>query len=87
MSVFMLPNYVCSASDKMIKDFWWGFDARRNHHLTIQAWSSIFTPKTMGGLGLRRMQDIESDPPSQVGMEDVGQSRILMGETYTLEVH
>jgi hypothetical protein len=58
MSVFMLPNYVCSASDKMIKDFWWGFDARRNHHLTIQAWSSICTPKTMGGLGLRRMQDM-----------------------------
>lgn len=42
----------------MFKDFWWGFDPIKSRNFTPKAWVSIFHPKEHGGLGLRKMFDI-----------------------------
>lgn len=58
MQSLHFPVGWCSQVDKFLKDFWWGFPSSKNRNYTPKAWLAICQPKTMGGLGLRCMRDI-----------------------------
>jgi len=54
-SIFMLPKSLCSWIDATFRKFLWGFNGSKKHNLTPLAWAKVWTPKNMGGLGIRAM--------------------------------
>jgi hypothetical protein len=41
----------------MFKDFWWGFPKGKSRNLCLKSWSSMCTPRRLGGLGFRLMKE------------------------------
>lgn len=60
MQTYLLPKKVCTRIDAQICDFWWGFNGPGEKHLYLKAWDTICVPKEAGGLGFRRMYDINT---------------------------
>ena len=58
MSTFLLPMSFCNELDKIFKNFWWGFPAKKSRNLSLKAWDSLCIPKLLGGLGLRKMREV-----------------------------
>jgi hypothetical protein len=58
MSTFLLPKSLCSELDRIFKKFWWGFPANKTRNLFLKAWDSLCLPKVLGGLGLRKMREV-----------------------------
>lgn len=44
--------------DACIRDFWWGFKRDKQRHLYLKAWESFCAPKLNGGLGFRKLKDV-----------------------------
>jgi hypothetical protein len=59
MSSFLLPNSICIGLDRIFKNFWWGFSPKKVRNLSLKAWDSLCLPKSVGGLGLKRMKDVD----------------------------
>ena len=54
MSVFKIPVGLCKDIEAMIRRFWWGQgDSKKIHWVK---WSTLFSLKTMGGMGFRDIQ-------------------------------
>lgn len=58
MQTYLLPKQLCKTLDNKLRDFWWGFSEQGVKHLYPKPWSTICVPKEVGGLGFRRMYDI-----------------------------
>jgi hypothetical protein len=58
MSSFLLPSSICSQLDRSFKNFWWGFPSSKTRNLSLKSWNSLCIPKALGGLGLRKMKDV-----------------------------
>ena len=58
MSTFSLPKGWCEDIEQLLKDFLWGFPSRKKKNFTPKAWDSICLPKALGGLGVRKMFEI-----------------------------
>lgn len=67
MAVFLLPKEVLRDIDRVFKNFWWGFKDDTQRHYHPEAWSAICVPQELGGLGLRRMEDINKALLAQLG--------------------
>ena len=67
MSTFLLPKSICSQLDRVFKNFWWGFPTLNTLNLSLKSWNSICTPKALGGLGIRRMKDVNLALISKLG--------------------
>ncbi|KAL5576493.1 hypothetical protein UlMin_018192 [Ulmus minor] len=57
MQSMKLPNSVCSKLDAIIRNFWWSA-SKSNSPLCLKAWAEVCQPKQWGGLGFRRMKDL-----------------------------
>ncbi|KAL5548419.1 hypothetical protein UlMin_003650 [Ulmus minor] len=57
MQYMKLPKSVCAKLDVIIINFWWSASSS-NHSLCLKAWSDVCQPKQWGGLGFRRMHDL-----------------------------
>jgi hypothetical protein len=58
MSTFLLPKGFCRKLDKVFKNFWWGFPPQKARNLSLKSWHSLCSPKALGGLGLRKMEEV-----------------------------
>lgn len=58
MSTFMLPTSIGNSLDKILRDFWWGFPKGKIRNLTLKSWSSLCTPRDVGGLGFQLMKNV-----------------------------
>jgi hypothetical protein len=58
MSTFLLPKGFCRKIDQLFKNFWWGFPPEKIRNLSLKSWNSICSPKALGGLGLRKMEEV-----------------------------
>jgi hypothetical protein len=67
MSSFLLPNSFCNALDRIFKNLWWGFHPKKARNLSFKAWDSLCLLKSFGGLGLRRMRDVNLALISKLG--------------------
>lgn len=68
MSIFMLPKRVYRSIDIRMKNFFWGFDGE-SRHFHPKSWESICKLKTYGGLGLRKMEDVNRALVAKMGWE------------------
>nr|KYP63364.1 Putative ribonuclease H protein At1g65750 family [Cajanus cajan] len=59
MQMVYLPRALCDEVDKICKRFLWG-DGNRIHHPHAINWKTICLPKANGGLGLRKMRDMNN---------------------------
>jgi hypothetical protein len=58
MSSFLLPLSVCNSLDRSFKNFWWGLPPSKTKNLSLKSWDSICLPRAVGGLGLRKMKNV-----------------------------
>ncbi|KAL5564798.1 hypothetical protein UlMin_027962 [Ulmus minor] len=57
MQSMKLPNSICSKLDALIRNFWWSA-SKSSRPLCLKAWAEVCQPKQWGGLGFRRMKDL-----------------------------
>lgn len=58
MQTFQLPASLLKKMEGMTRQFFWGFDDSQSHPLHLKSWSTLCLPKNVGGLGLRKMKDL-----------------------------
>lgn len=58
MQTFLIPKAITFKLDKLLKNFFWGFDMEKDHHLHLCSWDAIYQPKAAEGLGIRRFGDM-----------------------------
>ena len=58
MSTFLLPKSICSQLDRTFKNLWWGFPTSKTRNLSLKSWNSLCILKALGGLGLKRMKEV-----------------------------
>lgn len=69
VSTFLLPRGWCEDINRMLKNFWWGFSAQKSHNFTPKAWSSICLPKEVGGIGIRKMYEVNLALVAKLGCQ------------------
>jgi hypothetical protein len=67
MSTFILPANFCQKLDQSFKNFWWGFPSKKTRNLTLKSWGSLCIPKSLGGLGFRKMREVNLALVSKLG--------------------
>jgi hypothetical protein len=67
MSSFFIPNSYCKELDRIFKNFWWGFPFKKSRNLSLKAWNSICIPKVLGGLGIKKMREVNLALISKLG--------------------
>ncbi|KAB1225849.1 hypothetical protein CJ030_MR1G005226 [Morella rubra] len=67
MATLLLPKTWCEQMDMIFKSFWWGFHTQSSRHFTPIAWNKICLPKEWGGVGLRRLFDINQALIAKLG--------------------
>ena len=77
MSSFLLPISCCHELDKIFKNFWWGFPSKKTRNLTLKAWDSLCIPKVLGGLGIRKMREVNWALISKLGWKILTKSDSL----------
>uniref|UniRef100_A0A803Q980 Reverse transcriptase domain-containing protein n=1 Tax=Cannabis sativa TaxID=3483 RepID=A0A803Q980_CANSA len=60
MSTFQLPLSSCRELDALIRKFWWNGSLEKQRFLATISWDSLCRPKWSGGLGFRRMEDVNN---------------------------
>jgi hypothetical protein len=51
----------------MFKNFWWGFPSKKTRNLSLKSWDSLCLPKDQGGLGFRKMKEVNLALISKLG--------------------
>ena len=67
MSTFVLPARFYHKLDQSFKNFWWGFHSKKTRNLTLKSWDSVCIPKSLGGLGFKKMRDVNLALVSKLG--------------------
>ncbi|KAL5559056.1 hypothetical protein UlMin_035267 [Ulmus minor] len=58
MHSIKVPKTICARMDARIRWFWWGSNDTNPYPLCLKAWDNICVPKANGGLGFRRMANM-----------------------------
>ena len=58
MSTFLLPKSLYKKLDQVFKNLWWGFLPKKVRNLSLKSWNSLCSPKASGGLGFRKMEEV-----------------------------
>ncbi|XP_031125428.1 uncharacterized protein LOC116027784 [Ipomoea triloba] len=56
MSVFLLPDSLCVALERMMNKFWWGSGGGNERGIHWLSWKRMCTPKCFGGLGFKELR-------------------------------
>ena len=77
ISTFLLPYKIYSQLDKVFKNLWWGFPPTKTRNIILKSWNSICTPIAFGGLGIRKMRDVNLAIISKLGWKLLTSSESL----------
>lgn len=85
MSTFLLPNGWCAEIDRTLMDFWWGFPTQKARNCTPRAWDDICLPKELGGLGVRKMFEVNKALIAKLGWKLIFETDSLSVRTIRLK--
>lgn len=57
ISIILLPKLTCYKLDAAFRKFWWGSNSNGNSFMP-KCWDSICKPKSLGGIGFKKMFDL-----------------------------
>jgi hypothetical protein len=77
MSTFLLPKGLCRKLDQVFKNFWWGFPPQKVRNLSLKSWNSLCSPKASGGLGFRKMEEVNLGLISKLAWKLLTQSEAM----------
>lgn len=60
MQTMLLPKYVCNRLESDLRKFIWGADVDGRSYSHVP-WDRVCSPKSMGGLGLKRLHEFNQD--------------------------
>jgi hypothetical protein len=86
MSSFLLPKSLCNELDRIFKKFWWGFPSKKARNLSLKARNSLCIPKMLGGLGLRKMREVNLALVSKLGWKLLTKSDSYGFLNYTVSI-
>lgn len=52
------PWNITDMMDRKIRNFFWGKDDTKPHQLFFKSWDAVCRPKNLGGMGFRKMHDL-----------------------------
>lgn len=67
MSTFSIPNKVCNKLDSITRRFWWKSKQHEGRFLASKAWDNLCCPTKEGGLGFKKVKDINSALLAKLG--------------------
>lgn len=77
MMHYALPKNLCEKMDSKMRSFWWNHDPKKSRNLCLVAWDNICMPKKYGGLGFRRMKNLNSALMAKLGWQVASGSKKL----------
>ena len=77
MSTFFLPKGIYRKLDQVFKNFWWGFPFKKVRNLYLKSWNSLCSPKAFGGLGFRKMEEVNLGLISKLAWKLLTQSESM----------
>ena len=80
MSTFLIPKSFCMKLDQMFKNFWWGFPPKKIKNLSLKSWNSLCFPKVRGGLGFRKMENVNLALITKLGWKLLSHLDSMWGE-------
>lgn len=57
MSIFLLPNQLCTEMDKLMSKFWWKLSSNREKGFSWKSWDRLCKKKSQDGLGFRKLHN------------------------------
>lgn len=67
MSSFLIPQSICTNIDSLIHKFRWGYKLDDEKHFSLHFWNKICSPKLNGGMGIKKMQELNFPLLSKLG--------------------
>jgi hypothetical protein len=67
MISFLLLTSICFKLDQIFKNFWWGYPSSKTRNLFLKSWDSLCLLKEQGGLGFKKMKDVNLALISKLG--------------------
>ncbi|XP_019177735.1 PREDICTED: uncharacterized protein LOC109172940 [Ipomoea nil] len=58
MNVFLLPKGLCEDIERLMNSFWWGCEGKGGKGIRWSAWGELCKPKLYGGMGFRRVREM-----------------------------
>uniref|UniRef100_A0A803NZ18 Reverse transcriptase domain-containing protein n=2 Tax=Cannabis sativa TaxID=3483 RepID=A0A803NZ18_CANSA len=58
MSTAVVPLTLCNELDRILARFWWRGNSEKNRYCALKSWNDLCQPKACGGLGFRRLADM-----------------------------
>lgn len=56
MSIFLLPQQVCSELEMLMTRFWWRSDVNKGKGISWMCWDRMSHSKAYGGMGFRKLR-------------------------------
>ena len=60
MSVFRIPHSLCDLLEKIMNSYWWGCKTSVGKGIKWTKWGKLCLDKKMGGIGFRRIHQMNS---------------------------